>query len=284
MEWINRNVEKLPRNSDFPYRVKMLYFCRQQPNKHKTPSTPPDMFEISIHLSSTAEICNDKINGVVIQEHFPNMVRKEPGQHHVFYTDSLRDSIAFGYSVDLIEKFKELGMYPDRIMFSFEMTPEIEKQVNEFRQLCQQLYAPGVMDRLDWLCFKLYREVLVFNSQKPPAVTEVDKFKNISVWFQIHFAESIDLDQVARINGFSRVTFFRKWKRLFHVSPVQYILNLKIETAEHLLRETDMSINSIVHEINFSGTTAFHKRFFQKHGMTPNEYRQCHLLADLPEN
>ena len=91
---------------------------------------------------------------------------------------------------------------------------------------------------------------------------------------QIHFAEPIDLDSIAYRNGFSRALFYRKWKMLFNVSPMQYILNLKLEAAKRLLTETNMSVTSIIQEINYSGTTAFHKRFTQKYGMTPNQFRK----------
>ena len=91
---------------------------------------------------------------------------------------------------------------------------------------------------------------------------------------QAHLTDDIDLDEIARINGFSRTAFFREWKRFFHVSPAQYILNLKMETAARFLRETDFPITAIVKEVKFSGTTAFYKRFVQKYGMTPMQYRQ----------
>ena len=280
MEWINKDIEKVPRIGNFQFRVNMLYFCRKHPAKIKQRTTPDDTLEITIRLGEKKTICEDIINGIQIKESFPNMVWKKPGGEHRFYDDLPRDSIAFGWPAESIEKLRELGLYSDLNSISFNMTPEIEHLINEFRQLCLHLYTRGVADKLDWICFQLYREVLYSNLLKSSSRSETEKLRNISIWLQVHFTEEIDLDAVARNNGFSRASFFRKWKTIFHVSPVQYILNLKIETAARLLRETDLPIQKIVQEINFSGTTAFHKKFYQTHGMTPKEYRDSHSLIN----
>ena len=100
------------------------------------------------------------------------------------------------------------------------------------------------------------------------------RIKNISVWLQQHFDENIDLDALARANGFSRASFFRKWKQVFSISPAQYILDLKLEAAARFLLETDLPISAIVREIRYCGPTPFHKRFSQKYGMTPDQYRK----------
>ena len=104
------------------------------------------------------------------------------------------------------------------------------------------------------------------------------RIKNISIWLQQHFDESIDLDALARANGFSRASFFRKWKQLFPLSPVQYLLDLKLQTAAKLLKETDLPVSQIVSEVHFSGTTAFYKRFYAAFGMMPDRYRKSQTL------
>ena len=284
MDWVNKDIEKLPRKGKFAFRVKMLYFSYQHLALIKNDSTPEDMLEITIRLKPQNAICRDIINGIPIHTNYPNIVWKKPGMQHSFYNDCPREVIAFGYSTELIGLLREAGMYPDENSLSFKMTPEIERLADEFRQLCSHLYTPGVVDRLDWICFSLYREVLYSNFRKPEEKDDVEKLHNISLWLQIHFSESIDLNWIARKNGFSRASFFRKWKALFHSSPIQYILNLKIKAAADLLRTTDTSINNIVREIHFSGTTAFHKRFYQTYGMTPREYRNSSMSIDSAEN
>lgn len=277
MEWFNEDIKNIPRLGNFKFQVNMLYFCRQQVAQIKQRTTPNDTLEISIRFGQEKNICEDVINGIPIKESFPNMVWKKPGGTHCFNDNQLRDAIAFGWPASLINNLQELGLYSNLNSISFDMTPKIEHLIKEFRHLCLNLYTNGVADKIDWLCFQLYREVLYSNLSKSITKSEIEKLLNISVWFQIHFYEMIDLNVVAKNNGFSRASFFRKWKNIFHISPVQYILNLKIEAAARLLRETDLPIQIIVQEVNFSGTTAFHKRFLEKYQISPKEYRNKQL-------
>ena len=274
MEWLSYAIREIDRIGTFPFQVIMLYFSHQHAVKTNCGFTPDDMLEFSIRLEPRDSICRDVINGNPIQESFPNLVWKKPGGEHRFHIDRPRDAISFGYPAEMIEDFRKLGLYPDRDSMSFSLTPEIERLANEYRKLCLQLYTPGVADQIDWICFHLYREILYSGLLKGGSHDDTEKIRNLSVWLQVHYSEPVDLDELARSNGFSRASFFRKWKQVFKISPVQYILNLKMAAAASFLLETDMPVAAIVREVNFSGTTAFHKRFAQQYGMTPDQYRK----------
>lgn len=276
MDWLNYDIAKLPRLGAFPLRVKMLYFSRFHTVDVKYGVTPADMLELSIRLEPRDSVCRDVINGNPIRESFPNLVWKKPGGSHRFFIDRPRDAISFGYPAETAEELRRLGLYPGLDSISFRMTPEIERLTYEYRKLCLQLYTPGVADQIDWVCFLLNREILYANCLKTETRDDAEKIRNLSVWLQVHFAEPVDWDELARANGFSRASFFRKWKQIFQITPAQYILELKLEAAARFLHETDMPISEIVREIRFSGTTAFHKRFHGRYGMTPAEYRILH--------
>ncbi len=274
MEWLSYDIRKINRLGTFPFQVKMLYFSHNHTVDVKYGTTPDDMLEFSNRLEPRDSVCSDVINSHPIRESFPNLVWKKPGGEHRFHIDRPRDAISFGYPAERIEDFRKLGLYPDLDSMSFSLTPEIEHLANEYRKLCLQLYTPGVADQIDWTCFQLYREILYSGLLKPGSHDDTEKIRNLAVWLQVHYSEPIDLDELARSNGFSRAAFFRKWKQVFRISPVQYILDLKLAAATRFLEETNMAVAAIVREVNFSGTTAFHKRFAQQYGMTPDQYRK----------
>lgn len=283
MDWISYDIQKIDRLGTFPFRVKMLYFSRRHTVGNRHGYTPEDMFEISIRFEPQETICTDIINGQAIRETFPNMVWKKPGGKHYFQIDHPRDAISFGYPAESEDDFRKLGLYSDRESMSFSVTPKIEQLAGEFRKLSLQLYTPGVADQIDWICFQLYREIFYSDLLKSGGQDDAEKIRNISVWFQVHYSETIDLEKIARINGYSRSAFFRNWKRFFQTTPTQFLLDLKLDAATRFLINTNLPINEIVREINFSGSTAFHKRFYQRYGMTPKEYRQFHSADKQPE-
>ena len=51
-------------------------------------------------------------------------------------------------------------------------------------------------------------------------------------------------------------------------------MNLKLEKAMQLLRDTDMNLQDIVVEIGNTDVSGFIRLFKQKTGMTPGQYRK----------
>lgn len=49
-----------------------------------------------------------------------------------------------------------------------------------------------------------------------------------------------------------------------------------LEEAKRLLRETDMSIMGVIHELDYKNSSYFYKLFFEQTGMTPRDYRESH--------
>lgn len=273
MNWLSYEIGKIPRTGDFPFQVQMLFFCQNWKFTKMAGQMPEDFFEINIRLNPEYEICHDIINGTEIHEPFPNAVWKLPGSRSILFGNQPRDTIAFGYHAKKLEEFKHLGIYPQACK-PFVMTEKINQLVTDFKKLCHLLYSPGVIDQIDWICFQLCREIFYANTEKREVQTENERLKNLSVWFQLHLNEKINMDEIAHSNGYSRATFFRKWKKMFQQSPAQYILNLKLETAAKLLAGTNLPIDKIISEIHYSGPTAFYKRFVHEYGMTPDQYRK----------
>ena len=277
MNWLSDEIAKIPRFGKFPFRVNLLFFCQDQIYRDGQcrNRTREDAFEINIRLNADHEICRDIINGEEICERFPHAVWKMPGGEHRLQQGTVRDTIAFGYPAALLEKFRELGLLPERCSRAFILTEEIRRHISEFRKLCRELYSPGAADRIDWVCFQLCREICYANTGSSELQTDADRIRNISVWLQQHLHEPIDLDEVIAANGFSRASFFRRWKEVFRVTPIQYLLDMKIErAAKLLLTEPDLPISEIISEIRYSGPTAFYRRFARRYGMTPDEYRR----------
>ena len=271
MEWLNFDIGHILREDKFPFRVIMLYTCSNMVLKQIARKMPSDRFEVNIRLTSEDAICTDILNGKVCNQPFPNVICKLPD---LIYQGrgGARSTIAFAYSAETLKQFEMLGMIPEILCCSFSMTPRISTLVAEFHKLRTELYSPGVADRIDWICFQLFREL--YFKDRENAGDDREKIKNISLWFQLHYNKSFNIEEIARAHGYSRASFFRKWKETFDVTPVQYLIDLKLKAAAKLLAESTESISGIASQINFSGLSAFYRRFAEKYGCTPDIYRK----------
>lgn len=88
-----------------------------------------------------------------------------------------------------------------------------------------------------------------------------------------HFKEPIRLETLAKIEHYHPVYYSEWFKKRTGKSPQAYILDLRLQEAEHLLLSTRLSISRISEELGFENASSF-TRWFAKHkGMAPNKYR-----------
>jgi AraC-like DNA-binding protein len=68
----------------------------------------------------------------------------------------------------------------------------------------------------------------------------------------------------------------RSFSQKYNRSPKKYHLETKIKKAKVLLRETDLSINSIASELGFASSQHFSTQFKSKLNILPSKYRKKH--------
>lgn len=86
--------------------------------------------------------------------------------------------------------------------------------------------------------------------------------------------QKITLGQTCEFLGYSESycsTIFRKYTGM---SPIQYLLHLRIQTACQLLDVTNMKINQICHKVGIEDPYYFSRLFSKIMNMSPQDYRQ----------
>jgi AraC family transcriptional regulator len=89
-----------------------------------------------------------------------------------------------------------------------------------------------------------------------------------------HITEDLNLDQLAAQVGLSKFHFDRLFKRAIGLSPSRYQIDLRMNEARRLLRETRKSIIDIALDVGYTNPSHFAKLFRRENGLTPSEYRQ----------
>lgn len=64
------------------------------------------------------------------------------------------------------------------------------------------------------------------------------------------------------------------FKTEIEMSPLQFLRDLRLETAEKLLRTTFKLVKEIRSEVGIDDHSHFVKYFKEKYGLTPSEYRK----------
>ena len=89
-----------------------------------------------------------------------------------------------------------------------------------------------------------------------------------------HLDAQLSLDDLAREAQMSRSYYSTSFRKLNGVSVWDYIMNKRIENAQHLLETTDRSILDISGSCGYNNISNFNRAFRRVTGKTPREYRK----------
>jgi PAS domain S-box-containing protein len=88
------------------------------------------------------------------------------------------------------------------------------------------------------------------------------------------YEEKIDFHHLARLVPLSISQFDRRFKRLFQLTPQQFLLRVRLNAACRMLASTDRSVLQIALRTGFYDQSYFTKHFRRQMGVTPRAYRQ----------
>jgi AraC-like DNA-binding protein len=87
------------------------------------------------------------------------------------------------------------------------------------------------------------------------------------------YPEPLGVDDMAAAAGLSRAHFSREFRRVFGVSPHEYLLTRRLERAAALLRNTDRSVADICFSVGLQSLGSFTSSFTRTYGVSPTAYR-----------
>ena len=94
------------------------------------------------------------------------------------------------------------------------------------------------------------------------------------------YRQPLDVPALARHAHLSPAHFARRFKAAFGETPHQYVLTRRVERAQELLRNTDLTVSDVCLEVGFQSLGSFCSAFHRVAGMTPTAYRST--AAGLP--
>lgn len=95
-------------------------------------------------------------------------------------------------------------------------------------------------------------------------------------------AEPAGLAALARMAGMSLSTFKRAFGEVTGTSPIEYLLQVRLARACHLLRETDATVTEAALAAGFGDSNYFARQFRARLGATPREWRRLARAGITP--
>jgi AraC-like DNA-binding protein len=87
-----------------------------------------------------------------------------------------------------------------------------------------------------------------------------------------HYADNIDLDNIADEAFFSKFHFIRLFKKTYAKTPHQYLTFVRIEKSK-LLLDAGMTVAEVCYAVGFDSISSFTGLFKRSVGMPPSAYQ-----------
>jgi transcriptional regulator of acetoin/glycerol metabolism/AraC-like DNA-binding protein len=98
--------------------------------------------------------------------------------------------------------------------------------------------------------------------------------RRVREYVHLHLSESIDLSMLAAVAGLSMHHFAREFKNSAGDTPHHYLIQKRIERAQQMLAQTDLSLAEIAYAVGFSDQGHLARHFRGLLGTTPREFRR----------
>lgn len=204
----------------------------------------------------------------------PNIVHTEKSynENPLEYIVLGVDGIAFNFNMEsTATQYSVFNFHENKkeiVIFLMSLLREVEDKKPNYELICQNL--------LEVLLIMIMR-----NADYKLSITDVVMSKKISKecskvkrYLDSKYAEDITLDKLAEITHMSKYYIIHAFTKYSGVSPINYLINKRIEESKNLLENTDHSIAQIASSIGFSSQSYFSQAFKKSMGISPNEYRK----------
>lgn len=96
-----------------------------------------------------------------------------------------------------------------------------------------------------------------------------------------NFCENLSIQSLAQQYNYSAEYYSRIFKKYLGVSPIQYIIGLRLENVLQLIRTENMTVLDAAYQSGFQSSSAFYKAFHNHYETSPTKYAEAyHQLFD----
>ena len=99
------------------------------------------------------------------------------------------------------------------------------------------------------------------------------KLQRVTDYINDNLREDLTLSKISAVLSMSPYHFAHAFRQTTGLAPHRYVIQRRIERARFLLRETDLLITEIAHQVGYANQSNFSVVFHQFTGQTPRGFR-----------
>jgi AraC-like DNA-binding protein len=116
-----------------------------------------------------------------------------------------------------------------------------------------------------------FKELSEMINEQYPKIYLYRRLVQAKLFIDTHYADNIDLSNIADEAYFSKFHFIRLFKKIYRKTPHQYLIFVRIEKAMELLK-ADIPVSDVCYAVGFESLSSFSGLFKRIVGLTPSTY------------
>lgn len=150
--------------------------------------------------------------------------------------------------------------------------PERAKRLAEFRRRYEQCSSTEELFR----CLGGFQNEYIEECRAQRENDAVRPVRKAKQYIQNHYSEPITLEEVSEIVGLSSAYFSVLFKKTEGEGFAKYLINVRMEQAKILLRESNISVADICRQVGYNDLKHFTHTFEKAVGVRPATYRKLY--------
>lgn len=162
------------------------------------------------------------------------------------------------------------------LLIRYEAPAEIQRKLNAVSVSYERnLYNPSTNNELWLKKYMLDLLLFIFTPAEMPGERKIESVVSLFIeYVQEDMTKEFDYNAFARANGYSPNYFRKIFKDAMHVTPWEYVKQVRLRKARQLLREGILSVREVAAGVGFEDTFYFSKFFKKEVGCSPSAYRR----------
>ena len=102
----------------------------------------------------------------------------------------------------------------------------------------------------------------------------INEIERAAHYFKENYNKQISIEEYAKEHLMSVNWFIQSFKSVMKVSPLQYVISLRIAMAKGYLENAAKNVGEIASAVGYDNALYFSRLFKKNTGFTPTEYRK----------
>ena len=206
-----------------------------------------------------------------------NMILFRPGEPQVYYYYAVDKTEVYwvhftGWKVE--EYLERYELPHDENVFYTGVSPDypwIYNQMIRELQLQRVNHEDMISLYMHHIFITINRYIKERRETKNDTINDIERAAH---YFKDNYNKQISIEQYAAEHLMSVNWFIHSFKSVMKMSPMQYIISLRIAIAKGYLENSTKNITEISNEVGYENALYFSRLFRKYTGMTPTEYRK----------